>query len=171
MSGADGRMRSVLAAAPVLPVLAPGALDDTLAIARALHAGGMTALELTLRSDTAMATLAALVRELPQVAVGAGTVTTPEAMMAAIANGASFLVSPGASERLYEAAAGHSVPWLPAVATASELMRGIEHGFDTFKFFPAQASGGTATLRAWQGPFASVRFCATGGIDADSAAG
>lgn len=161
---------TLLARAPVLPVLSIERVDDAVPLARALVAGGLPVLEVTLRSDVALAAIAAIRAAVPDAVVGAGTVLHPGDLHSVAAAGAMFAISPGASDELYAAAAGAPIPFLPAIATATELMRGLANGHRRFKFFPAAAAGGTAALRAFAGPFPQVKFCPTGGIDADSAA-
>lgn len=160
---------AILRRAPVLPVLAIDRLDDAAPLARALVEGGLPVLEVTLRTDVALAAIRRIVDEVPDAIVGAGTVLTAADLDAVVAAGAAFAISPGATDALYAAARDVAIPWIPAIASASELMRGLEHGHQRFKFFPAEAAGGTAALRAFAGPFAQARFCPTGGIDADSA--
>ena len=163
------RVDALLSRAPVLPVLAIERLDDAVPLARALVDAGLPVLEVTLRTDCALAAIARIVADVPGACVGAGTVLDAGDLAAVQAAGAAFAISPGATEALYAAARHAAIPWIPAVATASDLMRGLEHGHRRFKFFPAQSSGGAATLRAFSGPFPQARFCPTGGIDAASA--
>ncbi|GAB2627904.1 bifunctional 4-hydroxy-2-oxoglutarate aldolase/2-dehydro-3-deoxy-phosphogluconate aldolase [Novilysobacter erysipheiresistens] len=160
---------TILSRAPVLPVLAIERLDDAVPLARALVEGGLPVLEVTLRSDVALAAIRRIVDEVPDAIVGAGTVLTAADLDAVAAAGAAFAISPGATDALYTAARDVSIPWIPAIATASELMRGLEHGHRRFKFFPAEAAGGVDALKAFAGPFPQARFCPTGGIDAASA--
>ncbi len=160
---------SILSRAPVVPVIAIERLSDAVPLARALVAGGLPVLEITLRTACALDAMRAIAAEVPGAVVGAGTVLTPTDLTAVAAAGARFAISPGATPTLYAAAAGASIPWLPAIATASELMAGMEQGFRRFKFFPAESSGGIATLKSFAGPFAQARFCPTGGIDAAKA--
>ena len=160
---------AILRRAPVLPVLAIERLDDAVPLARALLEAGLPVLEVTLRTDCAIGAIARIARELPDVVVGAGTVLTPEDLIAVGEVGAAFVISPGATDALYEAAAGIAMPWIPAVATASEVMVGLDHGHRRFKFFPAEAAGGVAALKGFAGPFPQVRFCPTGGIDGERA--
>lgn len=155
--------------APVLPVLAIQRLDDAVPLARALVAGGLPVLEVTLRGPFALAAIAAIRSAVPDAVIGVGTVLRSTDLHAAIEAGARFAIAPGATEALYEAAAGAVIPFIPAVATASELMRGLELGYRRFKFFPARSAGGTDALRSLAGPFPQARFCPTGGIDAESA--
>ncbi|HBK54995.1 MAG TPA: keto-deoxy-phosphogluconate aldolase [Xanthomonadales bacterium] len=156
--------------APVLPVLAIQRLDDAVPLARALVAGGLPVLEVTLRGPFALAAIAAIRSAVPEAVIGVGTVLRSTDLHAAIEAGARFAIAPGATEALYAAAAGAVIPFIPAVATASELMRGLELGYRRFKFFPARSAGGTDALRSLAGPFPQARFCPTGGIDAERAA-
>ena len=160
---------AILRRAPVLPVLAIERLDDAVPLARALVDGGLPVLEVTLRSDVALEAIRRIVDEVPDAIVGAGTVLSAADLDSVARAGAVFAISPGATDALYEAAAGVAMPWIPAVATASELMRGLEQGHRRFKFFPAESSGGIAALKAFAGPFPQAKFCPTGGIDAATA--
>lgn len=170
MSGADPRVRAVLKLAPVIPVFTPDNIDDAVEVARALFNGGLPVIEVTLRTPQAMDAIKAMVEAVPDAVVGAGTVLTATQMEQVKQAGGRFAVSPGATPRLYAAARDTDLPFLPGVATSSELMLGLEHGLDTFKFFPAVQAGGAAMLSAWNGPFGDVRFCPTGGISAQTAA-
>lgn len=161
---------AVFALAPVIPVLAIAHLDDALPLARALAGNGLPVLEITLRTACALDAIALIARELPDACVGAGTVLTRGDLDAVSRAGARFAISPGATDTLYRDAADAAIPLIPGIATASELMRGMEHGWQRFKFFPAESSGGLAALRGFAGPFPQVRFCPTGGIDAAKAA-
>ena len=169
MSGADPRVRAVLKLAPVIPVYTPESVDEAVHVAQALFNGGLPVIEVTLRTAIAMDAIQAMVEAVPDAVVGAGTVLTAAQMERVKAVGGRFAVAPGATERLYTAARDTDLPFLPGVATSSELMLGLEHGLDTFKFFPAVQAGGTAMLSAWNGPFGDVRFCPTGGISAQTA--
>ena len=159
----------LLSAAPVIPVLVIEDPDAAVPLARALIEGGLPVLEITLRTPGALAALENICRELPQAMVGAGTVTRPEEFRRLSEIGAAFAISPGATPALYEAASLSDLPFLPGVATASELMEGLERGYDCFKFFPAEASGGVVALKSLYGPFPTARFCPTGGITVDNA--
>lgn len=170
MSGADPRVRAVLKLAPVIPVFTPENVDDAVQVAHALFRGGLPVIEVTLRTSIALDAIKAMVEVVPDAVVGAGTVLTAAQMEQVKAVGGRFAVSPGATDRLYAAARDTDLPLLPGVATSSELMRGLEQGLDTFKFFPAVQAGGAAMLSAWNGPFGDVRFCPTGGISAQTAA-
>lgn len=156
---------TIFARAPVLPVIAIDRLDDAVPLAEALVAGGLPVLEVTLRTDVALAAIEKIAREVPEALVGAGTVLTPDDLARVQAAGGQFAISPGATEALYHAAARSTMPWIPAVATASELMAGLAHGHRRFKFFPAESSGGIPALKSFSGPFPMARFCPTGGID------
>lgn len=164
MSGGDPRMRAMLNLAPVVPVYAPETAGDAVQVARALLAGGLPVIEVTLRTPAALEAIRAITAQVPDMVVGAGTVLTPAQLKDVQEAGARFAVSPGATDALYWGARDTGLPLLPGVATASEIQRGLEHGVDTFKFFPAVPAGGTAMLAAFAGPFAHVRFCPTGGI-------
>jgi 2-dehydro-3-deoxyphosphogluconate aldolase/(4S)-4-hydroxy-2-oxoglutarate aldolase len=160
---------SVLDLAPVLPVVV---LDDAavaVPLARALVAGGLRAIEVTLRTPAALDALRAIAAEVPEAVVGAGTVVTPDQVSACVAAGARFLVSPGWTEGLLAAMAASGLPFLPGVSTVSEVMALLERGVREMKFFPAEASGGTAWLKALAGPLPQARFCPTGGITPASA--
>jgi len=162
-------VRAVLCRAPVVPVFTPGAVDDAVDVARALVRGGLPVIEVTLRTPGALDAIRAMSQALPEAVIGAGTVLDATQLQQARAAGAAFGVSPGATPRLLRAALDHDLPFLPGVATASELQAGLEAGFDTFKFFPARQAGGASMLSAWGGPFPGVRFCPTGGIGVDTA--
>lgn len=163
------RVDAVLTRAPVVPVLAIEHLDDAVPLARALVEAGLPVLEITLRTDHALEAMRRIATEVPDACVGAGTVLTPVHLDAVREAGAMFAISPGATAALYDAADASMIPWIPAVATASELMHGLERGHRRFKFFPAESSGGVAALRAFAGPFPHAKFCPTGGIDATKA--
>ncbi len=160
---------AVFALAPVIPVLTIEHLDDALPLARALSENGLPVLEITLRTACAVDAIALIARELPDACVGAGTVLNARDLAAVTQAGARFAISPGATDTLYRDAAGNAIPLIPGIATASELMRGLEHGWQRFKFFPAESSGGVTALKGFAGPFAQARFCPTGGIDAAKA--
>jgi 2-dehydro-3-deoxyphosphogluconate aldolase / (4S)-4-hydroxy-2-oxoglutarate aldolase len=167
------RIDIVLHQAPVVPVLAVADLDDAIPLAETLVAAGLPVLEITLRTPVALEVIRRM-RDVPGAIVGAGTILTREDLFAVQEAGAAFAISPGATDALYAAARdaaalGSAIPLLPGIATASELMRGLEHGYKRFKFFPAESSGGIATLKGFAGPFAQVKFCPTGGIDAAKA--
>lgn len=155
---------------PVMPVIVirdPGTAVD---LARALVAGGIRTLEITLRSAAALDAIAAIQDQVPEAVVGAGTVRTPQQLDDALRAGARFGISPGLTDDLAHAAQATGIPFLPGVATASEAMRAAELGFRVQKLFPAEAVGGEALLKAWQGPLPDLIFCPTGGIHAGNAA-
>lgn len=160
---------AILGRAPVLPVLTIERLEDAVPLARTLVDAGLPVLEVTLRTSVALEAIARIALEVPGAIVGAGTILRPLDLEQVVEAGADFAISPGATDALYAAARTTAIPFLPAIATAGELMHGIERGHQRFKFFPAAAMGGPAALKAFGGPFPQVRFCPTGGIDAGSA--
>lgn len=164
MSGID----DVMTLAPVIPVLTVANAADAAPLARALVAGGLPALEVTLRTPAALDAMRAM-SAIEGAVVGAGTALNGDDVAAAFAAGARFIVSPGLTESVAERAAELGIPLLPGIATAGDIMRGLDFGLDRFKFFPAVPAGGLAMLKAFAGPFARVRFCPTGGITLQSA--
>jgi 2-dehydro-3-deoxyphosphogluconate aldolase/(4S)-4-hydroxy-2-oxoglutarate aldolase len=158
------RLEEVLRAAPVIPVVTIEHARNAVPLARALSAGGVKAIEITLRTPAAAAAAVAINRDVPEALVGIGTVLTPHDLTTARTLRACFALSPGATPVVLDAAAHGKLPFIPGVLTASELMVALAHGFDVVKFFPAVQAGGIATLRALAGPFPQVRFCPTGGI-------
>lgn len=159
----------VLATAPVIPVVVIETADDAPALARALLRGGVATIEITLRTTAALDAIRAVARETPEMVVGAGTVLTVQDLSAAAAAGARYALSPGAGPSLMEAARSSTIPFIPGVATASEIMRGLELGYTHFKFFPAEQLGGVSALKAFAGPLPAARFCPTGSISAEKA--
>lgn len=155
---------NVLDLSPVIPIVGLTDADHAVPLARALAAGGVRVIEITLRSDAALPAIERIAAEVPDVVVGAGTLLTPAHVTDAVAAGARFLVSPGSTPALLDAMADSGLPCLPGVATASEVMGLLERGITQMKFFPAEAAGGTAALKAFAGPLPQARFCATGGI-------
>jgi 2-dehydro-3-deoxyphosphogluconate aldolase / (4S)-4-hydroxy-2-oxoglutarate aldolase len=155
--------------APVIPVLTIDDVGEGLELAAALIAGGLVVLEVTLRTPNALKTIAVLVKAFPEAIVGAGTIIEAAQIDAAVAAGAAFLVSPGTTPRLHEAAVRSPVPFLPGAATASEAMALHERGFRVLKFFPAEAAGGAKYLASLAAPLPDLLFCPTGGIDAEKA--
>jgi 2-dehydro-3-deoxyphosphogluconate aldolase/(4S)-4-hydroxy-2-oxoglutarate aldolase len=158
-------LRGVLRRVPVVPVLTIDRPEVALPLARALAEGGLGILEITLRTSVALAAIREIANGLPEVIVGAGTVRSPEQAQDAIEAGARFLVSPGMTPRLLAAAQSWRIPFLPAIATASEAMALGDMGYRVLKFFPAEAAGGVATLKALAAPLPDLVFCPTGGID------
>jgi 2-dehydro-3-deoxyphosphogluconate aldolase/(4S)-4-hydroxy-2-oxoglutarate aldolase len=161
----------LLGLAPVIPVVVVDAVDQAVPVARALVAGGLPVIELTLRTPVALEAIRAIAAEVPEIALGAGTVTSPKLARAARDAGASFLVSPGATPRLMEAMLEIGLPFLPGTATVSEVLAVLEYGVTRMKFFPAEVSGGTAYLSSLPSVVPAARFCPTGGIRPDTAAG
>jgi len=158
----------VLGNGPVVPVIVVEELDWAVPLARALLAGGVRVLEITLRTTIAVDAIRLVAREVPEAVVGAGTVLTPEQLRAVEDAGGLFAISPGLTPSLLEAADGGGIPLIPGIATVSELMTGMERGYRHFKFFPAEAAGGVKALKAISGPFPRLAFCPTGGITPDN---
>jgi 2-dehydro-3-deoxyphosphogluconate aldolase / (4S)-4-hydroxy-2-oxoglutarate aldolase len=163
------KIRDVLALAPVIPVLTVEKLEHAAPLAKALCAGGLKVLEITLRTAVALDVIAAMRAAAPDAIVGAGTLIKPADFVSAADVGAQFAVTPGLTPQLAEAAAKVSYPLLPGIATPGEILQALQLGYDTLKFFPAQPAGGVPMLQAFAGPFANVAFCPTGGISRDSA--
>lgn len=160
----------LLKSAVVVPVLTIERLEDAVPLARALAAGGVRVLEVTLRTPVAIEAARAIMVEVPEAVVGIGTILTADDLTRAKAVGAKFGISPGATPDLLKAAAASGLPFAPGIATASEVMQALAHGFNLLKFFPGEQSGGIKALRALAGPFPDVRFCPTGGIGEANAA-
>ncbi|MCX5334538.1 bifunctional 4-hydroxy-2-oxoglutarate aldolase/2-dehydro-3-deoxy-phosphogluconate aldolase [Streptomyces sp. NBC_00140] len=155
---------SVLDLAPVVPVVVIEDASDAVPLARALVAGGLPAIEVTLRTPVALEAIRAIADGVPGAVVGAGTVVRPEQVTQCVRAGARFLVSPGWTDVLLTAMRASGVPFLPGVSTVSEVVALLERGVREMKFFPAQAAGGTAYLKSLAGPLPQARFCPTGGI-------
>jgi 2-dehydro-3-deoxyphosphogluconate aldolase/(4S)-4-hydroxy-2-oxoglutarate aldolase len=160
----------IMRTAPVIPVLVLDASIDPAAVAETLVGAGLPVLEVTLRTPQALDAIRAM-SAVPGAIVGAGTVLTERQLDEAVAAGSQFIVSPGLTEPLAKAVIRSGVPYLPGVATAGDIMRGLDLGLERFKFFPAEAAGGIAALKALSAPFANARFCPTGGIRLRSADG
>jgi 2-dehydro-3-deoxyphosphogluconate aldolase/(4S)-4-hydroxy-2-oxoglutarate aldolase len=160
---------AIAAKAPVVPVLTIERLADAVPLARALVTGGLSVLEVTFRTGVAVEALAAIVREVPEAIVGAGTVLDRLQLRQAIDAGAMFAVSPGCTATLAQAVKDAGLPFLPGVQTVSEAQAAKEQGFSLLKFFPADAAGGTGWLKAVAAPLAGLRFCPTGGIGLSTA--
>jgi 2-dehydro-3-deoxyphosphogluconate aldolase/(4S)-4-hydroxy-2-oxoglutarate aldolase len=165
------RADAVFALAPVIPVITIEHLEDAVPLARALAENGLPVLEVTLRTPVALQAIERIAAAVPDACVGAGTVLNLADYQASVRAGARFAISPGVTETLYDAAQHGDIPLIPGIATAGELMRGLERGWRRFKFFPAEASGGIAALKGFAGPLPMARFCPTGGIDAAKAPG
>lgn len=159
----------VMQDAPVIPVIVLTDVAQAVLMARALVAGGIRMLEVTLRTPQALNCIEAIARNVPEAVVGAGTVRSPQDAQASAIAGARFIVSPGYTSALGQACRDIGLPLLPGVATASEIMMAQADGFNELKFFPALQAGGPAMLKAWGGPFGDVRFCPTGGVTAANA--
>jgi len=159
----------MMASAPVIPVMTVENVEDGLAQARALVAGGLPVLEITLRTAAAMDAIRAIISEIKGAIVGVGTITKAAQIEECAKIGAAFLVSPGTSPALARAAAASPIAFLPGIATASEAMNLMDLGFTALKFFPAEAAGGAKYLSSIGGPLADLRFCPTGGIDSEKA--
>lgn len=155
-----------LRATRIVPVIVIKDLAHAVPLAKALVEGGLNILEITLRTDAGLAAIAAIAAEVKGAIVGAGTVINARQFAAAAEAGSKFVVSPGLTEEVVKASRDHDVPILPGVATGSEIMQGLSLGLSTFKFFPAETSGGAPAIKALGGPFPQVRFCPTGGIGA-----
>lgn len=158
-------VEELVALAPVVPVVVVDDLEDAVPLAAALVRGGLPAIEVTLRTQPALAAIERIANEVPGAYVGAGTVTTAQQVDDALAAGARFLVSPGATPTLLDAMQASGVPFLAGTATPSDVIALLERGITHAKFFPAEVNGGTKALKAFAGPFPQMRFCPTGGID------
>jgi 2-dehydro-3-deoxyphosphogluconate aldolase/(4S)-4-hydroxy-2-oxoglutarate aldolase len=170
MTADQEKFAALLKSAVVIPVLTIERLEDAVPLARALVTGGVRVLEVTLRTPVAIEAARAIMAEVPEAIVGIGTILNADDLARAKTLGASFGISPGATPDLLKAAAASGLPFAPGIATASELMLALAHGFNLVKFFPAEQSGGIKALRALAGPFPDVRFCPTGGVGEANAA-
>jgi 2-dehydro-3-deoxyphosphogluconate aldolase / (4S)-4-hydroxy-2-oxoglutarate aldolase len=153
----------IMQTAPVIPVIVIDELEHAEPLARALVAGGLPVLEVTMRTPAALDAIRAM-RRVEGAVVGAGTVTNPSELAAAVEAGSQFIVSPGLTEPLGKAAISAQIPFLPGIANAGDIMRGLDLGLTHFKFFPAMAAGGLPALKALAAPFGQCRFCPTGGV-------
>jgi 2-dehydro-3-deoxyphosphogluconate aldolase/(4S)-4-hydroxy-2-oxoglutarate aldolase len=160
---------TIMRVAPVIPVIVIEDEAHAIPLAEALVAGGLRVLEVTLRTPAALGAIRAM-RKVEGAIVGAGTVTNPRDLDAALEAGSEFIVSPGLTDTLGKAAIAAGVPFLPGIANAGDIMRGLDLGLDRFKFFPAMAAGGLPALKALAAPFGQCRFCPTGGISLENAA-
>jgi 2-dehydro-3-deoxyphosphogluconate aldolase/(4S)-4-hydroxy-2-oxoglutarate aldolase len=159
---------AIMRTAPVIPVIVIEDEAYAVPLAEALVAGGLRVLEVTLRTPAALPAIRAM-KQVEGAIVGAGTVTNPRELDAALEAGSEFIVSPGLTETLGKAAIAAGVPFLPGIANAGDIMRGLDLGLDRFKFFPAMTAGGLPALKALAAPFGQCRFCPTGGISLDNA--
>lgn len=158
----------ILTAGPVMPVIVIRKIEQAVPLAEALVAGGVRVLEITLRTPVALEAIRSVSRQVKEALVGAGTVTTAAQLQAVEEAGAVFAISPGLTPDLLDAADRGGIALVPGISTVSELMTGLERGYDHFKFFPAEAAGGTAMLKSIAGPFPEVTFCPTGGISPEN---
>lgn len=165
----SGTPESILSLSPVVPVVVVDSAEQGVSVARALVAGGIGVIEMTLRTDAGLEAIRAIADEVPEIVVGAGTVTTPARAKLAAEAGARFLVSPGSTPTLLQAMADTGLPFLPGTATVSEVLSVLEAGYTEMKFFPAEASGGAAYLGSLPTVVPDARFCPTGGITLASA--
>ena len=162
-------IENIMRTAPVIPVLVIEDVAHARPIAEALVAGGLAVLEVTLRTAAALDVIAEM-KKVPGAIVGAGTIVDIPGLESAIAAGAEFIVSPGLTENLGKAAVAKGIPFLPGIANAGDIMRGLDLGLTHFKFFPAEANGGLPALKSLIGPFGQCKFCPTGGIKQETAA-
>lgn len=162
-------IEKIMRTAPVIPVLVIEDAAHARGIAEALVVGGLPVLEVTLRTEAALDAIAEM-KKVPGAIVGAGTVVDVPGLECAIAAGAEFIVSPGLTDNLGKAAIAKGIPFLPGIASAGDIMRGLDLGLTHFKFFPAEANGGLPALKALIGPFGQCKFCPTGGIKQETAA-
>src|SRR5436190_2468266 len=166
----QAKLATLFKQAVVIPVLTIEKVEHAVPLARALVAGGVRTLEVTLRTEAAVTAAKAIIAEVPDAIIGIGTILNADDLARAKALGAKFGISPGGTPDLLKAAAAGDLPFAPGIATASELMQALAHGLDIVKFFPAEQSGGIKALRALAGPFPNIRVCPTGGIGEANAA-
>ncbi len=159
----------ILQLSPVMPVVTIEEAATAVDLARALVRGGIRVIEVTLRTSQALRAIEAIAAQVPEICVGAGTVMTPEDLNLVANAGAAFAISPGATRELLAAGTNFRIPYLPGVATGSELMSALTAGYSHFKLFPANVAGGLGALKAFQGPFPDARFCPTGGVTPQTA--
>jgi 2-dehydro-3-deoxyphosphogluconate aldolase/(4S)-4-hydroxy-2-oxoglutarate aldolase len=159
----------ILQLSPVMPVVIIEDASTGPDLARALVRGGIRVIEVTLRTPQALRAIELIATQVPEICLGAGTILSPDDLKRAADAGATFAISPGATRELLTMGASFRIPYLPAVATASELMTAIGAGYQHFKLFPANVAGGTGALKAFYGPFPDARFCPTGGVSAQTA--
>jgi len=157
-------LRQILKRAPIVPVIAVNDINNAIPLAKALIAGGISVLEITLRTKHGLEAIRRIKAEVEGAIVGVGTVLNTKDLADSVDSGSEFVITPGLTDNLLTAGLNCGVPFMPAIATVSDLMRCLENGLDTLKFFPAEAMGGVKTLKAYAGPFPDVCFCPTGGI-------
>ncbi|MDY8110418.1 2-dehydro-3-deoxy-phosphogluconate aldolase [Fulvimarina sp. 2208YS6-2-32] len=163
------RLLPILTGQPVIPVVAVDTADEGVNLARALAAGGLRAIEVTMRTPAALDAIAAIVADVPDAICGAGTILNPDHYKAAVKAGSKFIVSPGATVELLDTARDSEIPFLPGSATPSELLAMMQEGYEILKFFPAEQSGGLAYLKALAPVLQGLKFCPTGGVSPDNA--
>ena len=159
-------MTSILDGHSIIPVVAIEKVEHAIPLAETLLSGGISVLEVTLRTDAAIESITKIINSVPELIVGSGTVCNEKQFKLSQDIGCKFIVSPGLTPSLLDLARESQQDFLPGISSASEIMLGLEYGFNRFKFFPAEASGGIATLKSLKGPFGNLKFCATGGIGA-----
>ena len=157
--------KEVMEISPIVPVIALESVDDALPLAKALFEGGIAIMEITLRTEAGLKSIETIAKAMPQMHVGAGTVLNADDFKNAVKHGAQFIFSPGISEELMQTSRELGVAFIPGVATASEVMLAKNNGFEHCKLFPATVAGGVEALKAFSGPFSSMRFCPTGGVN------
>ena len=157
--------KEVMEISPIVPVIALDSVDDALPLAKALFEGGIAIMEITLRTEAGLKSIEAIAKAMPQMNVGAGTVLNDSDFKKAVEHGAQFVFSPGISEELMQTSRELGIALIPGVATASEVMLAKNNGFEHCKLFPATVAGGVEALKAFSGPFSSMRFCPTGGVN------
>lgn len=162
------QVNAILNTSPVIPVLVIERIEDAVPLAKALVAGGLKVLEVTLRTEVGLDAIRAIAAEVKEAIVGAGTVTQTSQLQEVQAAGGVFAISPGATAALLKAGLESPIGYLPGISTVSEMMVAIEVGYSSFKFFPAESNGGTSALKSIAGPFPGVRFCPTGGVGPDN---
>jgi len=167
--GGNNKLEPILLGQPVIPVVQIADVAQAVPMARALIAGGLCAIEVTLRSEAALGAIKAIARAVPEAIVGAGTVLNQEQYAHAVDCGAKFIVTPGCNRALFDMACSSDVPMLPGAITPSEIIEALSWGYKYLKFFPAEQAGGIAFVKALAGPFPQVKFCPTGGISAKNA--
>ncbi|WP_172962277.1 bifunctional 4-hydroxy-2-oxoglutarate aldolase/2-dehydro-3-deoxy-phosphogluconate aldolase [Hydrocarboniclastica marina] len=164
------QLGTIFSSCPLVPVITIQDPDTAVELGRALVAGGLRILEITLRTEHGLGAITALREALPDVWVGAGTITTVDQYQAAVKAGAQFAITPGSTQALLQYGTTATAPLLPGVATLSEILQAYELGYRDFKLFPAEVAGGTAALKSFAGPLPDIRFCPTGGIKPETAA-
>jgi 2-dehydro-3-deoxyphosphogluconate aldolase/(4S)-4-hydroxy-2-oxoglutarate aldolase len=162
------KIEEIMSISPIIPVVKIDNLEDAVPLATALIAGGINIMELTLRTPVALDAIKMIEQEVPQMCIGAGTVCDEIQLEQVLDVNAKFAFSPGISPELIQCAHGNSIPFIPGVATASEVMRALNHGIKYCKLFPASIVGGVDILKAFQGPFGSMKFCPTGGVNLEN---